>query len=141
MEQRCGQEGSAVLLTFLASGGGALLGGLLGAFAGLLAARWTSRNARRDQVWKRVEWALGMTLQDNPKAAALGGLALKEIITGKLADERDVRLITALASSVLDELAAVEDVETADFVLELDADNHVTPGGVSSTGQGAADAS
>jgi hypothetical protein len=130
-----------MLLTFLASGGGALLGGLLGAFAGLLAARWTSRNARRDQMWKRVEWALEMTLREETKAATLGGLALREIIVGGLADARDIQLITALASTVLDELAAAEDVESADFVLELDPDNRETPAGGSSTRQVTTDAS
>lgn len=86
---------------FLASGGAALLGGMLGALAGIFGARLTSRTAGRDQMWKRVEWALSMVLSAEPRAQEFGYVALAEIIDGGLVDKRDVQVILALANAAL----------------------------------------
>jgi hypothetical protein len=119
--------GGVLLGTFLASGGGALLGGLVGAFAGFMGAMMASRNARRDQVWKRVEWALSMVLTDDPRAEQLGAVALVQIIEDDLADKRDLKIITALATAAFENLEVDEDVHSAEFVVDLDPGSD-TPG-------------
>jgi len=103
---------------FLASGGGALLGGLLGALGGVLGARWTNKTSRREHVWKRVEWALDLILQPQPRAQNLGYVALEQIIGQGLADARDVVVLVALASAAFEELADDPDVDDAEFVID-----------------------
>jgi hypothetical protein len=79
---------------------------MLGALAGVFGTRLVTRTARRDHVWKRVEWALSMVLSEEPRAQELGYVALAEIIDGGLADKRDVAVIVALANVAL---ASVEE--------------------------------
>jgi hypothetical protein len=117
--------------TFLATGGAALIGSVLGAVAGYLAARLGSVTARREQVWKRVQWALELVLNDDqpPRAWKVGYRTLEEIIDGKMADRRDVQIIRVLSEVALEGVPMPKGAGEVEFVVVPERDVAPTGGG------------
>lgn len=55
--------------------------------------RQKNRSDRKDQWWKRTQWAMDLTLGDDEEARVLGFAVLEQQIESTLADQEDVKLL------------------------------------------------
>ncbi len=63
--------------------------------------RQRDRSDRKDQWWKRTQWALDLTLHPDDFASELGYAGLAEQARSRLADAEDLRFLSvALAAGV-----------------------------------------
>lgn len=86
------QTVSTLWLSFV----GGLLGGFLGAVATLLAARLRERGARREEWWRRVQWAADLALGDD-RRRSVGLYILGTLAGSRLATDDDLQLLDAFS--------------------------------------------
>ena len=65
--------------------------------AALLTVRQRDRADRKDQWWKRTQWALDLVLTGDEHARVLGMSVLQQQVESTLADEEDLELLAAPA--------------------------------------------
>lgn len=61
--------------------------------AAAITVRQRNRADRKDQWWKRTQWAMDLTLSDDEEAQVLGLAVLEQQIGSRLADDEDVKLL------------------------------------------------
>lgn len=69
------------------------------------------RSDRRDQWWKRAQWALDLTLDEDPNRRAVGFAALEVLAESELARKEEIRLL---------EVAWLPELDSAEDALEHD---------------------
>ena len=106
---------------------GGLLGGFLGAVATLLAARLREKGARREEWWRRVQWAADLALGDDLRRRAAGLNLLRKLVVSPLALNDDAQLLTIFTEPALSpheplpETAHSRDTDTASDAADHDA--------------------
>jgi len=92
-----------------------------GARATQLSTEQQERAARRQEWFRRMQWATDLTLADNPRSVAKGRALLAVLARSELATADDEALLEALnANPLLNELEQqyADDVDEVDFVTE-----------------------
>ncbi len=92
-----------------------------GARATQLSADQSERAARRQEWFRRMQWATDLTLADNARSVAKGRALLAVLARSELATADDEALLEALnANPVLNELEQkyADEVDEVDFVTE-----------------------
>ena len=106
-------------------------GALLGAVAGALIAgyytkyetRQRERAARREEWWRRFEWAASLALSEQEIAQTAGLHVLTQLGQSALADADDAELLQTFSQAVLDVLLSEASPTPDDhFVLRLDTE-------------------
>jgi len=83
----------------------------------------SERAARRQEWFRRMQWATDLTLADNPRSVAKGRALLAVLARSELATSDDEALLEALnANPVLNELEDkyADEVDEVDFVTDDD---------------------
>lgn len=83
---------------------GGFLGGFLGAVATLFAARLREKGAKREEWWRRVQWAADLALGDDPRSQAAGLNILGKLAGSPLATDDDAQLLAIFSGPELDTL-------------------------------------
>lgn len=65
-------------------------------------------NDRRDQWWKRSQWAIDLTLQADERSQIVGWAAIRELSRGAQATRQDRLLFRQVVDAALDEPAGAE---------------------------------
>ena len=79
---------------------------------GLVAIIQKSRADRRDQWWKRTQWAIEQTFKDDEEQQALGFRVLQVLGDSKLASPEELQLLESLTTREIEPLAP--DVQDGD---------------------------
>lgn len=104
-------------------------GGLIGAVAGALIAgyytkyetRQRERAARREEWWRRFEWAASLALSEQEMAQTAGLHVLTQLGESALANTDDAELLQTFSQAVLDVLLSEAAPTPEDhFVVRLD---------------------
>lgn len=77
-----------------------------------------SRADRRDQWWKRTQWALEQSTSHDDARAAVGFAVLARLGRSKLAGKEEAQMLEAAWVSVLDEISPPTEDGTADQATE-----------------------
>ena len=72
---------------------------------GVIALLQKSRADRRDQWWKRAQWAIEQTFTDNDEQKALGFRVLQVLADSKLAAPEELRVLESLTTRGIEALA------------------------------------
>lgn len=82
------------------------------------------RNDRRDQWWKRTQWAIDLTLIDEERSQIVGWAALAELSASEPATRQDRLLLRQVVDAALDEVADAGEIDDTDeVVIEDGGDN------------------
>lgn len=84
---------------------------------------------RRDQWWKRAQWALDLSLEDDAPRAAVGLAVLVYLADSGLAGREEARLLRAVRSRDVDKEEPLQDDGTDEYELidpEEDSDGRGT---------------
>lgn len=77
-----------------------------------LATLWQrNRTDKRDQWWKRAQWALDLTLDEDPIRQAVGLRALQYLANSKLAGRDEAAMLEAAWAEPLADEAGTSDTE------------------------------
>ena len=99
--------------------------------SGATATTLHERAARREEWWRRTQWAVDQALDPQPRRQALGIRILDRLVDSELAQEHDRELAVAALEEVLRSVPAT--------VVEGDTHIEVTPSAIdASSGEGAA---
>ncbi len=93
----------AIWLSFV----GGLLGGSLGAAATLLAASLREKGAKREEWWRRVQWAADLALGKDERRRSVGLYILGNLAGSRLATEDDLMVLDAFSDPGLESLEAL----------------------------------
>ena len=72
---------------------------------GLVAVTQKSRADRRDQWWKRAQWAIEQTFNDGEEQQALGFRVLQVLGESKLAAPEEIQILESLTTREIEPLA------------------------------------
>lgn len=82
------------------------------------------RNDRRDQWWKRAQWAIDHTLDEEERSQIVGWAAIAELSARGPATRQDRLLLRQVVDAVLDDAADAGDIDDTDeVVIEDGGDN------------------
>jgi hypothetical protein len=85
---------------------------LVVAWVAYKAYRQKSEADRRDQWWKRVQWAIDTALEDDPQKRLVGLTVLTQLKDSELAMDEDQRLMDAVAIAVRTETMEAEGIRS-----------------------------
>ena len=81
------------------------LAAVVALIVGIIAVTQKSKADRRDQWWKRAQWAIEQTFKDNPEQQALGFRVLQVLGESKLARNEELQLLESLTTREIENLA------------------------------------
>jgi hypothetical protein len=81
------------------------LSAIVALIVGLIAVTQKSRADRRDQWWKRAQWAIEQTFDDNEERQALGFRVLQVLGTSELASKEELIIFESLTTPEIQTLA------------------------------------
>lgn len=88
------------------------LAAVVALIVGVIAVTQKSRADRRDQWWKRAQWAIEQTFTDNEEQQALGFRVLQVLADSKLASPEEIVLLASLTTHEIEPLApTVQEVD------------------------------
>lgn len=97
---------------------GAVTAGIayIAARAGAASARQSNEASRREEWWRRTQWAIDLALDADDTRKAVGVTALAELLASPLATEDDLAIGRSVLGQMLDDVPPIpgEDIEVAD---------------------------
>lgn len=81
------------------------LAAVVALIVGIIAVTQKSRADRRDQWWKRAQWAIEQTFKDNEEQQALGFRVLQVLGESKLAAPEEIQILESLTTREIEPLA------------------------------------
>jgi hypothetical protein len=81
------------------------LAAVVALIVGIIAVTQKSKADRRDQWWKRAQWAMEQTFKDNEEQQALGFRVLQVLGDSKLAADEELLLLESLTTREIEPLA------------------------------------
>ncbi|HVX43641.1 MAG TPA: hypothetical protein VHC49_07135 [Mycobacteriales bacterium] len=111
----------ALLLGFVGALIGAVAGALITGYYTKYETRQRERAARREEWWRRFEWAASLALSDREIPQTAGLHVLTQLGQSALADTDDAELLQTFSQAVLDVLLSEASPTPEDhFVVRLD---------------------
>jgi len=87
------------------------------------------RNDRRDQWWKRAQWAVDHALDLEERSQLVGWAAIAELSASEPATRQDRLLLRQVVDAALDEVPEAGDIGDADGVVTEDGGDNEEPRG------------
>ena len=81
------------------------LAAVVALIVGIIAVTQKSKADRRDQWWKRAQWAIEQTFKDNEEQQALGFRVLQVLANSDLAAPEEIQILESLTTPEIEPLA------------------------------------